>query len=75
MLDKNVRKTIFTSKVGTFKFEVIPFGLMKAPATFQRMMDEVLKGLSFPRVYINDMVIFSKKTLMLPFKVYGGGKS
>ena len=51
--------TTFTCKLGTFCFEVMPFGLMNAPATFQRMMNEVLKGLSFVRVYLDDVVIFS----------------
>ena len=52
--------TTFVTRYGTFQFEVMPFGLMNAPSTFQRMMDVVLKGLEFVRVYIDDIVVFSK---------------
>ena len=31
--------TTFVCRFGTFQFEVMPFGLMNAPSTFQRMMD------------------------------------
>jgi hypothetical protein len=53
-------KTTFVCKYGTFSFEVMPFGLMNAPATFQRMMDRILSQLPFVQVYIDDVVIFSK---------------
>lgn len=33
-------------------------GLMNALETFQRLMDKVLEGLHFARVYLNDVVIF-----------------
>lgn len=36
------------------------FGLMNAPCTFQRMMDQILAGLRIVRVYLDDVVIFSK---------------
>ena len=47
-------------RYGTFQFEVMPFGLMNAPSTFQRMMDGVLKDLPFVRVYLHDLVVFSE---------------
>ena len=32
---------------GKFEFKVCPFGLTQAPAYFQRLVDEVLRGLPF----------------------------
>lgn len=53
-------KTTFVCRYGTFQFEVMPFGLMNAPSTFQRMMDGLLGGLQFAKVYLDDVVVFSK---------------
>lgn len=52
-------KTTFVYRYGTFQFEVMPFGLMNAPSMFQRMMDKILDGIPFPRVYLDDVIIFS----------------
>ena len=52
-------KTTFVCRYGTYKFEVMPFGLMNAPSTFQRMMDDVFRNLEFVRVYLVDVIVFS----------------
>ena len=43
---------------GKFEFKVCPFGLAQAPAYFQRLVDEVLRGLPFDFGYLNDILIF-----------------
>ena len=52
-------KTTFVCCYGTFQFEVMPFGLMNALSTFQRMMDYVFRDILFVRVYLDDVVVFS----------------
>ena len=53
-------KTAFVSPKGLYQFTVMPFGLSGAPATFQRMMDEVLRGMdSFTGVYLDDTIVHS----------------
>ena len=53
-------KTAFTTLLGLFQFRVMPFGLCGALATFQRLMDNVIKGLhQFAKAYLDDVVIFS----------------
>ena len=40
---------------------MVPFGLAQAPAYFQALISEVLKGLShFTIVYLDDIIIFSQ---------------
>ena len=60
-MDKeDCEKTAFVSPKGLYQFITMPFGLSGAPATFQRMMDGVLRGTdSFAGVYLDDIVIHS----------------
>ena len=55
-------KTAFSMPHGKFEFNVTPFGLCNAGASYQRLMDIPLSGLSSTQVleYINDIVIFTK---------------
>jgi len=40
---------------------VLPFGLASAPATFQRLMEQVLSGLHWKTllIYLNDVIVIS----------------
>lgn len=48
------------TRSGTYKFKVMPFGLLNALETFQEIKDLLLKNVSFARVYLDDDVIFTK---------------
>jgi len=58
--DKN--KSFFVTSDGMYEFNVMPFGLCNAPATFQRLIASVLGQLkwSMALVYLDDIRIFSK---------------
>ena len=53
-------KTAIRTPFGLFEFLKMPFGLRNASQTFQRHMDEVLKGLHFTYNYIDDILVASK---------------
>lgn len=55
-------KSAFCSKSGLYHWLVMPFGLTGAPATFQRLMDRVLRGLSWKiaMVYLDDIIVIGK---------------
>ncbi len=54
-------KTAFLTKDGLFQFEVMPFGLNNAGATFERLMENVLRGYQWSRclVYLDDILIYA----------------
>jgi hypothetical protein len=57
--DRN--KTTFTSHRGLYRFKRMPFGLMSAPATFQRAIDVILSTARFQcaLTYLDDIIIYS----------------
>jgi transposase InsO family protein len=55
-------KTSFICHRGSFQYRTMPFGLCNAGATFQRLMDVVLNGLSLRicLAYLDDVIVFSR---------------
>uniref|UniRef100_A0A1X7URL1 Reverse transcriptase domain-containing protein n=1 Tax=Amphimedon queenslandica TaxID=400682 RepID=A0A1X7URL1_AMPQE len=54
-------KDQFATPFGLYQFTVMPFGLKGALATFQRLMDCVIRGLkSFVSAYLHDIIVFSE---------------
>lgn len=61
MDEKDAPKTAFSTPYGHYQFSRMPFGLKNGPATFQRLMDNVLSGLQGNElfVYLDDIVIYA----------------
>lgn len=55
-------KTAFKTRHGLYEFNVMPFGLCNAPATFMRLMNNTFQDMldEFLVIYIDDLLIFSK---------------
>ncbi|KAI4900897.1 hypothetical protein NFI96_007222 [Prochilodus magdalenae] len=55
-------KTAFITPSGHYEYLVMPFGLMNAPAVFQRYINEVLREAldRYAFVYLDDILIFSR---------------
>ena len=62
MATDSIRLITFGTNFSTFAFTVMPFGLVGAPATFQKIMDEVLRDFyeEFTSVYLDNILISSK---------------
>jgi hypothetical protein len=54
-------KSAFVTRSGFWKWRVLPFGLTSAPATFQRLMERVLRGLHWKTLllYLDDIVVIA----------------
>ena len=57
--EKDKHKTVFITKYGLFQYTKLPFGLCNSPATFSRVIQLVLQGLSWKEclAYLDDIVV------------------
>jgi len=62
----NEWKMAFRTRYGHFEYQVMPFGLANAPATFQAHINRVLAGLVDVSciVYLDDILIYSDDMMM-----------
>lgn len=60
--EEDKQKTAFVTPDGHFEFNRMPFGLANAPATFQRIMNQVLGSLRHKEAlaYLDDVIVPSK---------------
>ncbi|CAE1289134.1 Retrovirus-related Pol polyprotein from transposon opus,Retrovirus-related Pol polyprotein from transposon 297,Retrovirus-related Pol polyprotein from transposon gypsy [Acanthosepion pharaonis] len=57
---EDIHKTAITTPFGLYEFVRMPFCLRNAAQSFQRLIDEVLRGLPFTFAYIDDVLIASR---------------
>ena len=52
-------KTAFATSLGLYQFTVMPFGLANAPSTFERLMEDVMRGLQWEvcLIYMDDVIV------------------
>jgi hypothetical protein len=55
-------KTAFSTGQGLWQFTVMPFGICNSPATFERLMESVLRGLIYDAclVYLDDIIVIGR---------------
>ena len=60
-------KTAFITRRGQCRFRSLPMGFSNSPGTFQRLMDMVLRGLTWTSVlvYIDDIVVYASSHVEL----------
>ncbi|UYV64710.1 K02A2.6-like, partial [Cordylochernes scorpioides] len=60
--EQDREKTAFITPDGLYQFNVLPFGLCNGPATFERLMDTVLRTHKWKicLCYLDDVIIFAE---------------
>ena len=59
LTDRAKEVSAFATPNGLYKYKVMPFGMKNSPATFQRLVNNVICGLDGCDAYIDDVIIYS----------------
>ena len=61
LTERAKKKSAFVVRGGLYEFNVMPFGLCNAPATFERLMERVLSGLQWEilMLYLDDVIVYA----------------
>ena len=54
------KSAFIISSLGKYQFNRVPFGLAQAPAYFQKLINDVLRGCNFAMGYLDDIIIYSR---------------
>ena len=60
MDEEDVEKTAMQTAFGSYEWKVLPMGLKNSPATYQNWMNSLLGHLPFVKVFIDDILVFSR---------------
>ena len=62
VLFEDRKKTTYSTPFGLFQYNVMPFGLATAPATFMRLMTMLFSGMLYFTclAYLDDIIIFRR---------------
>ena len=58
----SLHKSAFITQSGVYEYKRMPYGLMNAPVSFQMVMTQVLRGLTWRQclIYLDDILVFSE---------------
>ena len=59
LTDRAREASAFVTPDGLYEYLVMPFGMMNSGSTFQRMANELVRGLAGVKVYVDDLIVFS----------------
>ena len=59
LTDRAKEVSAFATPNGLYQYKVMPFGMKNSPATFQRLVNNVICGLDGCDAYIDDVIIYS----------------
>ena len=59
LTDRAKQLSAFVTPDGLYQYQVMPFGMKNAPATFQRMINKLVGRMEGCEAYIDDVVVYS----------------